>query len=102
KVAGAIDLNTISGPATVTFDRVSLRNLTGAARAYSDVVELDGTVTGSLEYQLKGAPRFAGKGRLEIRDFSAVLHDPLLKTDQTVKLDRLIFTHDGGLDEKGS
>lgn len=102
KVAGSLDINTISGPATVTFDRVSLRNLTGAARAYSDVVELDGTVTGSLDYQIKGAPRFAGKGRLEIRDFAAVLHDPVLKTDQTVKLDRLTFTHDGGIDEKGS
>lgn len=102
KVAGSIDLNTISGPATVTFDRVSLKNLTGAARAYSDVVELDGTVSGSLDYQLKGAPRFAGKGRLEIADFAAVLHDPVLKADQTVKLDRLVFTHDGALDEKGS
>jgi len=96
KVKGAIDLNTISGPATLTFDRFSLKNTTGAARAYSDVAELDGTLSGSLDYLIQGAPRFVGRGTLEIRDFA------LAMPGQTVKHDRIVFTHDGGIDEKGS
>jgi hypothetical protein len=92
KVNGSFDLDTRSGPATVVLDRFSLRNLTGAARAYSDIGELDGTITGSLDYQIKGAPRFSGRGLLEIADF---------KLDQTV-LDRLTISHDGAIDDKGS
>jgi len=102
EVEGAINIRTISGPATVTLDKMSLKNLTGAARAYSDVLDLDGTVSGSLHYELKGAPRFAGKGGLEIDGFSAVLHDPVLKADRTLRLDKLTLTHDGGIDDKGS
>jgi hypothetical protein len=92
KVTGGFDLNTRSGPATLVLDRFSLRNATGAARAYSDILELDGTISGSLDYQIKGAPRFAGKGRLEIADF---------RMDQTL-LDRVTVTHDGAIDDKGS
>jgi hypothetical protein len=92
KVNGTFDLDTRSGPATVLLERFSLRNLTGAARAYSEIGELDGTITGSLDYQIKGAPRFSGKGLLEISDF---------RMDQTV-LDRLTISHDGAIDEKGS
>ncbi len=96
KVKGALDLATISGPAMLTLDKLSLKNLTGAARAYSDVLELDGTVSGSFNYELKGAPRFIGKGGLEIAGFSATMQG------QTFKLDRLTLTHDGGIDDKGS
>lgn len=96
KVKGAIDINTITGPATLTLEKFSLKNLTGAARAYSDVLELDGTVSGSFNYELKGAPRFIGKGGLEIDGFSATLKG------QTFKLDRLTLAHDGGIDDKGS
>src|SRR5882672_2582106 len=102
KVKGAINIDTISGPAALTLDRVSLRNLTGAARAYSDIVELDGTVTGTFNYELKGAPRFVGKGSLEVNGFSAAIHDPVSKTVRDVRLDRLTLSHDGGIDEKGS
>ena len=96
KIKGAIDLNTISGPATLTFDRFSLKNTTGAARAYSDVAELDGLLSGSLDYQIQGAPRFAGRGKLEISDFA------LSMPGRTEKHDRIVFTHDGGIDDKGS
>src|SRR6185436_13817242 len=85
-----------SGPATLTFDRFSLKNTTGAARAYSDVAELDGTLSGSLDYQIQGAPRFVGRGKLEISGFA------LAMPGRTVKHDRIVFTHDGGIDEKGS
>ncbi|HUR39430.1 MAG TPA: hypothetical protein VM222_08045, partial [Planctomycetota bacterium] len=102
KVDGAVNVTTMSGPATLTLDRVSLKNLTGAARAYSEVLDLDGTVSGSFKYELKGAPRFIGKGGLRIDGFSAVLHDPVTKTDQTLKLDTLTLAHDGGIDDKGS
>lgn len=96
KVKGSIDLRTVSGPATLTLDRVSLKNLTGAARAYSDVLELDGTVSGSFNYELKGAPRFVGKGGLEIDGFVMLLHE------RSLRLDKLTISHDGGIDEKGS
>ncbi|MBV8880252.1 MAG: DUF748 domain-containing protein, partial [Planctomycetaceae bacterium] len=102
KVTGALNVATISGPATLTLERFSLKNLTGAARAYSDVLELDGTVNGSFRYELKGAPRFVGKGGLDIDGFSAVLHDPVLKTDRTLRLDKLTLRHEGGIDERGS
>jgi hypothetical protein len=96
QVKGAIDLNTISGPATLTLDRLSLRNLTGAARAYSDVVELDGTVSGCFDYQLQGAPRFVGNGKLEIHDFA------LSVPGQSLRLGTLLFSHQGGIDEQGN
>src|SRR5436190_8300012 len=60
RIDGAVAIDTLSGPATLTLDKVSLKNLTGAARAYSEVLELDGTVSGSFKYELKGAPRFIG------------------------------------------
>jgi hypothetical protein len=97
KIKGGIDLNSISGPATVTLERLSLRNLTGAARAYSDVLELDGIVSGSLHYEIKDARRVAGSTKIEVLDFSA-----LLPAEQKVKFDRLTLTHDGAIDEKGS
>lgn len=96
KIRGSIDLDTMSGPATLTFDRFSLKNTTGAARAYSDVAELDGTLSGSLDYRIQGAPRFAGRGKLEISGFALVM------PGQNLKHDRIVFTHDGGIDEKGS
>jgi hypothetical protein len=96
QVKGAIDINTISGPATLTLDKLSLKNLTGAARAYSDVLELDGTVSGTFDYQLKGAPRFVGNGKLVINDFAVALQD------QKLTLGELTFSHDGGIDDKGN
>jgi hypothetical protein len=102
EVRGSIDLETVSGPATLLLERVSLRNLAAAARAYSDVAELDGTVTGKLDYRLQGRLRFAGKAELEVADLMAVVHDPVLGRDQTIRLDRLRVTHDGTLDEKGN
>jgi hypothetical protein len=96
RVKGALDLGTISGPATLTLDRLSLRNLTGAARAYSDVLELDGTASGAFDYELRGAPRFVGHGKLEIHDFAVALQD------RKLTLGRLTFSHDGGIDEKGN
>ncbi len=94
KVHGSFDLEKQSGPATVKLEHFSLRNLSGAVRAYSDILELGGTVDGTLEYRLEGAPHFAGKGRLEIADFV------LGMKDRTMRLDRLSFTHDVALDAK--
>jgi hypothetical protein len=96
RVTGALDANTLSGPATLTLDKLSLQNLTGAARAYSDVLELDGTLSGAFDYRLQGAPRFAGQGRLEIHDFAVAFRD------QKLSLGRLTFSHDGGIDERGN
>jgi hypothetical protein len=100
KVNGAYDFEKQTGPATVKLEHFSLKNLTGAVRAYSDLLELGGTVDGTLEYQLHGGPHLSGKGRLEIADFILVMHDPVLKRDQTMKLDRLSFGHDVTLDDK--
>jgi len=96
KLTGALDLSTISGPATLTLERFSLKNLTGAARAYSEVLELDGTMSGSFHYELRGAPRFIGKGGLQIDGLSASVKG------QTFRLDHVNVSHDGGIDGKGS
>jgi hypothetical protein len=95
QVEGSYDLATFSGSATVLLERLSLRNLTAAARAYSDVAELDGTVTGVLEYQLRGKLEFGGKASLQIDDATVVL------PGRTLRLDRLSLTHEGAVDAKG-
>lgn len=94
RVQGSFDLEKRSGPATVRLERLDLKNLTGAARATSDLLELGGTVDGTLEYALQGVPHVAGKGRLEVTDF--LLGMP----GRTMRLDRLTITHDAALDER--
>lgn len=96
EVKGSYDLDSMAGPATLLLERVSLKNLTAAARAYSDVAELDGTVTGKLDYRLKGRLQFAGRADLEVTDFAAAF------ADRTIRIDRVTLTHDGTLDDKGN
>lgn len=89
RVNGAIDISKVSGPATVKIDRLPLKNLTGAVRAYSDVDELDGTVSGTFDYQLESATQFTGKGNLEVEGCSAVLKG------RNIRLDRVTVAHVG-------
>jgi hypothetical protein len=93
---GSFDLERMSGPATLVLHDVSLKNLAGAARAYSPILELDGRANGVLEYRMDGKLRFGGKAQLDVAGLEAAILG-----GRALRLDRLTFTHEGGLDEKG-
>jgi len=93
---GAIDVRRVTGPVTFVLENVSLKNLTGAARAYSTVLELDGRANGVLEYRLDGKLRFGGKAHVGLTDLHAAI-----ARGRVLKLDRLAFTHEGTLDRQG-
>src|SRR5262245_4379762 len=86
----------MAGPATLLLDNVSLKNLAGAARAYGPILELDGRANGVLEYRMDGKLRFGGKAQVDVAGLEAALLG-----GRAVKLDRLTFSHEGALDEKG-
>jgi hypothetical protein len=97
---GAFDLDRKSGPVELVLEKISLDNLTGAARAYGTDpgMELAGTMDGRFEYRLQGIPALSGTGRLELAGLGLTRSDPA----RSLKLARLVLTHEGALDDQGS
>lgn len=93
---GSFDPERKAGPARLTLEKISLRNLSALAAAYSPARDLEGTLEGTLTLDLQGWPALASKGSLEASGVSAVFGE------RPVRIDRASLTHEAALDAQGN
>ncbi len=93
---GVFDMGKKAGSLLMENATLSLKNLAAAAGAYGPVADLDGMARLNLNYEGKGLPQVGGRGEVEVSDLKVE------SNGKTVKLARIVLSHEGALDEKGN